>query len=568
MTTQQNIEKVRETHLWFGGADRPLFGHLTTPAGETSLGGVLLSPPIGRESRLTRRALRSLAIYLAADGYVSLRFDHFGTGDSSGSTDDDGFDETWIDGVVQGIALLRSTGVASVSAVGVRMGATIIGTAALANGLGLSSFAMWDPCETGKSYVREIAALGALHPSGAPSQSGEQTRMLEYALSGEAERRLSRFTLREPSSKALADRVLVIVRDDRTVSSEFRARWDSETVSWMTTSEQGPMLEAELSSSQQPVETIEKLRAWLTTAPSRPTSFSVPTPARDAVVATRSDALSVRESVMELGSRKMFGVLSEPVGSARGPLMVMVNGVNEDHVGPARLWVELPRHWAALGFRCLRFDLNESGESPWSPGDPERPMYDETRPQDIEDAVRSLNPRNSSDAVLIGFCSGGLLAFEVALTLEARGVCAINPGSAAGVFRSVDRVKNSDRGSLRSFAAGVESALGRHRRVDKAIRKTARALISFAHPPNVRSALGKTHTETLILLSPDDLSPLRRYPILRRRLMSTEHFRVVVVPAMDHAMLGTLGRERTVAILNRHIVETFADDASSPRGAE
>src|SRR5271154_3463003 len=102
------VTEWHEESLWFGTADRPLFGRLTTPVGDTSKGGVLLSPPIGRESRLARRALRTLAISLAIEGYVSLRFDHFGTGDSSGSLDGSDFPRAWVEGVEQGVALLRS----------------------------------------------------------------------------------------------------------------------------------------------------------------------------------------------------------------------------------------------------------------------------------------------------------------------------------------------------------------------------------------------------------------------------------------------------------------------------
>ena len=78
--------------------------------------------------------------------------------------DDTGFDQAWTEGVDQGVALLRSLGITSVSAVGMRMGATIVGTAASTFDLGLLSFAMWDPCESGRSYVRELVALGALGP--------------------------------------------------------------------------------------------------------------------------------------------------------------------------------------------------------------------------------------------------------------------------------------------------------------------------------------------------------------------------------------------------------------------
>src|SRR5271154_7542984 len=104
----ESTERIREESIWFGNEDRALFGRLTLPGDNEVRGGVALSPPIGRESRLARRALRTLAIYLAFDGYASLRFDHFGTGDSSGSLDGSDFPRAWVEGVEQGVALLRS----------------------------------------------------------------------------------------------------------------------------------------------------------------------------------------------------------------------------------------------------------------------------------------------------------------------------------------------------------------------------------------------------------------------------------------------------------------------------
>jgi len=576
MTMSERAEQFNEESLWFGASGRSLFGRLTTPVGQTSLGGVLLSPPIGRESRQARRALRGLAILLAIDGYVSLRYDHFATGDSSGSMDDNEFDRAWVEGVEQGTELLRSLGSSPISAVGMRMGATIVGTAASEYELGLSSFVMWDPCESGHTYLRELSALGALRRDVITSELGAPTKMLEYALSDEAASRMNQFSLNEPTTRPLAHRVLVVVRDDRATSKKFRSRWDAPHVDWTTTSEQGSMLETLLPSTVQPTSTIAQIRAWLTAPAPLPASFSNPRRSRDAVVMKGPNTFAVRESVVELGPRRMFGIVSEPVGDAEGPLIVMVNGVNEDHVGPARLWVELSRRWASLGLRCVRFDLSDLGESPWLPSQPDRPVFDKTRLQDIVDAVRTLVPGSPENSVLIGYCNGAQLALEVALELKTRGVCAMNPQIGTGVFLNVDRLEDSERDSIQSLAQRGDNLLKRHRRVNQAIRRISHSVLSSdtggklvtgalklssVCPPKVRAALAKNHTEILLLLSPEDLSPLRKIPVLgsvlRRRLASSEHFHVEIVAGLDHAFLSTIGRDRAVALLDRHVVETL-----------
>jgi pimeloyl-ACP methyl ester carboxylesterase len=578
LLTALTQEQVHEESLWFGSADRPLFGRLTTPAGETALGGVLLSPPIGRESRQARRAMRSLALRLANEGYVTLRYDHFGTGDSSGTMDDDEFDETWIEGVDHGVALLRSFGVTSVSAVGMRMGATIVGTAAAAYDLGLTSFVMWDPCESGRKYARELNALGALRRKVITDDKGEPTRMLEYPLSEGAVGRLNRFSLIEPSTRSPADRVLIVARDDRPVSSKFRARWEQEGVEWLSNSDQGPMLETELPTMVEPTSTIIQIQSWLTAAKSQPVALSRPPSSREAIVMKGSNAFPVRESIVELGSQKLFGIVSEPSDGAHGPLIVLVNGIMEDHVGPARLWVELSRRWAGLGLRCVRFDVSDCGESPRLVGAADSSALIDTRPQDVGDAVRALNPESPTDSVLIGYCNGAQLSLEVALELKTRGVCAINPQLGTGVFLHVDRLEESDRESIRSFPQRVESLFSNHQWVDKMIRTPWRAVLASKSggnlvfgflrlasvcPPKVRSAFAKNGTETLLLLSPEDLSSLLRVPVigalLRRRQASTENFHVEIVPELDHAFLSVLGRSRAVALLDQHIVETFAN---------
>lgn len=557
--------QIQEESLWFGADQRPFFGRLTTPEGDTCRGGVLLSSPIGRESRLARRALRRLAISLAIDGYVSLRFDHFGTGDSSGTMEDEEVDRAWVEGVGRGVALLRSLGVSSVSAVGMRLGATIVGTAAASLDLGLSSFVMWDPCESGRSYVRELLALGAVHPDPTSADKDSHVQMLEYALSEKAADRLNKFDLGEATPSGMAERVLVITRDDRAASRNFQARWDAEGAEWATTSEQESLLEPELPSSVPPVATIALIAKWLTSPSAPQIPFSVPPDLRKTVVLEGPDSPPVRETVLNLGFRKLFAIASEPVGDAQGPYIVMVNGVNEDHVGPARLWVELSRRWASWGLRCVRFDLDELGESPWDPSNADRPVFDRTLSQDVGDAVRALSHEDPSNSVLVGYCSGAPLAMTVAKKLRCRGVCAINPGVGAGVFRNVRRVENSDRESVRWFMRGIETLRRRHRRVDQLIQRTSRLLLSSAFAPKVSPALIAGHSHILLVLSPEDLSPLRQNPLfdyfLRRRLVPSDYLHIEIVPEMDHAILSTLGRSRLVAVLDRHVAETFLHDS-------
>jgi dienelactone hydrolase len=266
--------------------------------------------------------------------------------------------------------------------------------------------------------------------------------------------------------------------------------------------------------------------------------------------------------LVELGSNKLFGIISEPVGDARGPLIVMANGINEDHVGPSRLWVDLSRRWAGFGLRCVRFDLREMGESAGVPTEPNPPVNDKTWSDDIRDAINAVDPSGPAGSVVMGLCSGAQLALDVALDYGSVGLCVINPQVAAGILRSRDRLEKSDRQSIRSLVQHGRNFLGRHRWVSKMVWQFSRLVLRTATSPRVRSKLVRNGTETLMLASLQDFSTFPRVPIVgeigRRRLVSSEHFRVEIVPGMDHDFLSDVGRARAVAILDRHVLETFA----------
>jgi pimeloyl-ACP methyl ester carboxylesterase len=251
----------------------------------------------------------------------------------------------------------------------------------------------------------------------------------------------------------------------------------------------------------------------------------------------------------------------------RGPLVVMVNGINEDHVGPARLWVDASRRWAGLGLRCVRFDFSELGESPWEPGQPERPVFDWTQRYDVADALRALIPDGPDEALLVGLCSGAQVALEAALDLKTRGLYAINPQIGAGVLRSADRLRNSDRETVRTSAHRFERVLKAHPWIDETVQRISRLVLLSAFSPKVRSALAKNNSEMLLVLGPNDLSPFTRIPVVGtlvgRQLVSSEHIHVEIVPGLDHDFLSTVGRARAVAVLDRYVAENFAVARSS-----
>lgn len=559
-TTDSPAEQVREESLWFGAPERPLFGRMTHPPTQLSRGGVLLSPPIGREGRLARRALRQLAIALARSGFVVLRFDHYGTGDFSGTLDGE-FDSEWLNGIDHGVTFLHSLGVTSISGIGMRMGATILGAAATNFDIEFSSAVLWDPCESGRSFLRELDILSVLGRDGTALDSSKLGKRSEYVYDSDAALRIGEITLMDPRPRPLAPRVLVIARNDRTVSSRLRLAWESEGVEWSTTSEQGSMLETELPKSLLPTSTIIEISSWIGEAPSAREPYHELQLRREVTVATAPQGHSVQESIVEIGSRRLFGVVCEPANGSQGPLIVMVNGTNEDHVGPSKLWVELSRRWASYGLRTVRFDFRGIGESPPMSDAREGTSNAATRPYDLAGIIRALIPTDPSASVLIGLCSGSQQALSVGLELHSRGVCAINPQGGPGILRTAERLASTEQGIVR-LARRFGRLLNQYPWIDKLLWQTSRLMLPSAYSPKLRAALVDNDTELLVLVSPEDIGPFPRIPILRsidrRRLTSSEHCRVEIVSGMDHDFLIDLGRARAIAVLDEHVLEKFA----------
>lgn len=553
------FETIEES-MWFGPDARPLFGWLTVPVGGLAHGAVLCAPPIGREARAGRRAMRSLAKVLATRGFVTLRFDYDGTGDSSGGFNDPGRDQLWIESVVEATDYLRSHGLTSVSAVGMRLGATLIGVAADRHQLNFTSVVLWDPCESGQSFLRELNALEALRRDDFRIVAGAPIETSEFVFSTRAAEEIRRVVLSKTTATSFGERTLIMSRSDRATSKRLRTHLTGEGVEWQSTNQQASLLDVDPMWTVLPEHTTDRIVAWICAPDSTMTPFTIPLVSKSAEVAAEPDRLAVKEEIVEFGPEKLFGVVTEPVGDIHGPLVVMFNVANEEHTGPSRLWVELSRRWAGYGLRSVRFDVRGLGDSPWLAEPLNTEFYFERWLEDIMTVARKLNPDDASNAVFIGLCSGAYWAVEAALNLQARGVCAINPPVYIDYLHQVRRLEASRRPLLRQVGSRLKH-LAQHQWVTAVAWHITRVILPPAMSVDLIEKLDDNKIDVLLLYGAEEVWPYKGVPFFRsidfRQLTRTSGRHIEFVPGLDHGMHFADGRNRAVDILDRHVLERF-----------
>jgi alpha-beta hydrolase superfamily lysophospholipase len=558
-------ESTFHDQIWFGPIDRPLCGWLHGPLEDGARGGILLAPPLGREAFGARHALDALAKALARRGFVVLRFDYDGTGDSSGHLNDPARDRAWVDSVMEGIGLLSSMGLTSISGVGLRLGATLLGVAAAERDAQFTSLVLWDPCESGRSYLRELSALEGLRRESYEANPDGSVETSEFVFLSQAASEIRSLSL-IAGSEPFAERTLVITRSDRSIPIKLGTRLADAKVEWETTSEHGAMFDVEYFRSAVPYETVARITEWLSDAPASHDTFLRPQRTSSAVVAGENGVGRVSERSLQIGSRKVFAIVSEPDGEARGPWIVLMNSAGDDHTGRARTWVELSRRWASLGLRSVRFDLSGYGESPESEGRQHRVMFDRAWLDDLNDVVQEVSPDDPSNCVFVGLCSAAHVAVEGALTLRASGVCAINPPAALDLLHSAALSARSRRAALRALSAPMKRLVTRHQWVAASLSQVLERLPTNYFVDSL-STLIKGGTNVLVLDCEEDLTPQPRTPFFRSidvlRVGKKRKYEVEMVPGADHALNNAAGRVRVMAILDAHILGQFAGSAQA-----
>jgi alpha-beta hydrolase superfamily lysophospholipase len=605
---------------WFGSPERPLFGWVHEPVGRGPSGAVVLCPPLFGEKSAVHATYRALATDLSARGHWVVRFDYEGTGDSSGPTAGPGRPVAWLTSIDRAVALARRYTDGPVALVGMRMGALLAAMAA-GRGAGADALVLWDPCTSGRTFLRRHQAIQAMRFPPAAGWRGVEVPgySLDEAVAGEVT------ALRLPRDLPVG-RVLVVARPgDRRPAVRCAGQADGLELRRSEPGEQEALLEAGHLSRTPPAATSGYVADWLdrtlrrvaagraggerssavpladasSAVPLADASSAVPLADASSVVLPVDGApgATVVERVRWFGPVGLFGIETEAAGridatdgagdpSGSGgqamagsgdlPVVVLLSSGTDTHVGPSRLWVRLARQWAAGGaVRCVRVDLSGWGESPAHPGRDRCVLRPVEAFDDVGEILSAIG--RPERVVLVGLCSGAYQALESALEVPPAAVLAVNPLLRFTPPELVETGSVSPRRRMcdpkQPWVHSVRSRLPRPAvRVVVSVRSAASRLRFAGRVEDALGSLVAAGVHVYCMCGEDDARPLLQ---VRRRVLTawraSGQVRVDVVPGLDHALLPRDQREeacdRLTGALRRIVAElsagTLADSAGS-----
>ena len=583
MEEQPEAPPSTATPLWFGPADRQLFGWMHLPADRAVHGGVVLCQPLGIEAICAYFTYRLLAERLADRGLAVLRFDYDGTGDSCGGETDPDRLEHWLASVTAATDVLAASGVTALGLVGMRLGGLFAAHEAARRG-GVDALVLWDPSVSGRSFLREQRFLRQMSSTGGETgDDAVEAPGLRFEV--ETVKTLGDLDLVEMEG-TLARRTLVLLPRDLSRPKRLERRLEGAPVEWQEATGQDRLLDSRL---QEPaLEVVGRLTNWLGTA-LRGAPVPVPVPHRPTATVGRDHAgAPITEHPVRLGSLGLFGMVTESGPTGARPTIVLVTEGNTHHIGQARIWVDLARRLGAAGFRVLRFDLSGNGDSGTRPGQVAHVSRAVEAIDDVYQAMVGISPGAPRDVVLVGFCSGAYQVLEQALAHPPRGISVINPsvsfsppepaGTAARPARQVTRrwfatlAGAPMRWALRTRDPIESQRWSRALQVGTwpaALAKRHPRLPSWLWPLVNHTLLQNTGISTLehivaagvdtqLVVGPGDLLPIALGAEGRiRKLQGSGRFHLEELSELDHASWVMGQRHLLVDVVEAHVVGTF-----------
>lgn len=409
--------------LWLPGEHGSTFAHLHLPSAHASARdtGVIIAPPLGHEYTHGYRALRAVASALAGAGFAVMRPDLLGTGNSTeagpvGVTD-------WLDDIRRVRKhLLEVEGVQRIVLMGIRTSALLVLEACEPG----DALILWNPCASGRAFLREMRAFGKLGSNGAPENMLESGGLvLDTTLRGQIEQ----LPLNH-ADRSIGD-VLLIERGEHHTDTRLTDLIESRARS-LERIGNDEFIDAyrEPHNTRIPLQLIDGIRSWLarrfTTGPRTLPRQMIRTGTETILPEPFSGAI---ERVCTIGG--LFAIHTRQPGARC--VVLLGNGGSAHHVGANRLNVEIARQLAAEGVDALRYDLSNLGDSvdlqaafEKNPaGDfetlPEDNYpYPKTTRRDLDKVLRWAEEQGYARIVLAGLCSGAYAVFDQARSAQTR----------------------------------------------------------------------------------------------------------------------------------------------------
>ena len=314
---------------------------------------------MGQEAAFAHFTLRNLANRLADAGFVVIRFDYDGTGDSVGNFQEPGRLDAWHNSVDHAIELARSFTSAPVSLLGFRLGGLLAAGAAQRRD-DVHSLVLWDSPRSGASFIREQRVRQNTSIGGADPELNMFTALgLNFTQETRAE--LADVDLRS-FVELPADVVMCAERPNFHALSNSAVSRANTPLERIETLDQDNFLAYQIL----PEETETRILEWFAK-----TYSATESPLDRGRLDESRSTLAVdggTERVVRVGEVGLFGILSEPDEPTSSTTMVCVPDAFTPHVGLSRIWVDLSRLWCAQGLKSLRFDVSGCGDSPTRPG--------------------------------------------------------------------------------------------------------------------------------------------------------------------------------------------------------
>jgi dienelactone hydrolase len=382
---------------------------------------VVIVPGIVHEERTMASGLVALAEALADTGLPALLMDLHGCSQSAGQLEDDDIGTCWRASIRAAVRHARSSGVARLIVVGVRLGFPLA-VDALADEP-LAALIAWAPIVSGKRYVRELKLL-------------QRTKDVEAAAVGTIA--IGGFSIHASVLECISTLDLTEIEPPnaafvmmREMPEGLNAPWLARlgqhgvTVQEQVSTQTHPWLFSATDEPELPREDIEALARWCRALHDEQHTSDEPAPIRPAprpAVEFVHHGRRVRETFIEIGPTSLTGVLSEPLDLASDNAVRLLMST----IGPGRTFTDFARDEASRGNTSLRFDFAGFGTSGRGDAAQGGELYTDQGARDVQAAIQHLRQMGYERIYGLGFCAGAWSMMQAEVAPELQAVVAIN----------------------------------------------------------------------------------------------------------------------------------------------